>query len=89
MTIQHWTDDKVDFRYFIGKQTVEVRLKHLDTVDKTGKPIPNYEVFARNPGSKDWLLISTITEPIELAKSTRHERIRALVRMFVDDLPKL
>lgn len=89
MTIHHWTDDKADYAFYIERQRIEVKLKHLDVVDKSGKPIASYEVWARNPGIKDWLLVSTITEPIPLADSTRQERVRALVRLFVDDLPKL
>lgn len=89
MTIHHWTDDKVDFAYFINGQRVEVRLEHLDVVDTKGKPVTDYKVWARNPGVKDWLLVSTITEPIPLADSTRQERIRGLVRLFLNDLPRL
>ncbi len=91
MTIHHWTDDKVDFAFYYqpGHQRIDVRLEDENVVDKDGKKIASYKVYARNPGVKDWLLVSTITEPEPISMLTRQGRIRSLVRMFIDDLPKL
>lgn len=91
MTIQHWTDDKVDYAFFYqpGHRRVEARLEYEDVVDNRGKSIVSYKIYARNPGVKDWLLVSTVKEPTVISASLRQDRIRSLVRLFLDDLPKL
>lgn len=81
MTIKHWTDDHVDWTFYINNEQIEARREMLG--DNA------YKVFARYPGAKGWLLCSTVTETIPLADSTRREHVRSLVRMFANDLPRV
>lgn len=89
MTIKHWTDDKIDYTFWFGKDQIDVRLEEEDRVDQWGTVVKSYHVYARHAGAKDWLLVSTITEPKPLKESVRRDTLRSLVRMFENDLPKV
>jgi len=89
MTLNHWTDDKLDYTFFIDSQRIDVKLIDENVVDDKGLPLTSYKVYARHHGVKDWFLISTITEPNPVKPEVKHDNIRSLVRMFIDDMPRL
>lgn len=79
MTIEHWTNDVIDYRFRISDQQIEVKLI-------TPAQFKGADIYARKKGERGWRLIGALP-PNSKLKERRIVREMVVARYAVPKLP--